>query len=146
MELVFVQGCKIMKNFKSLITVVCLSLFAALSMGIEGCSEPKEYCKDYRTTVQRSECASFCADPKRGYKSNKDLIRACEYGQYVLLFNSRQGQFSANEVLVKCDHEMAAPSEFAKACRDGVIAEDLRLSETSSGPGTSSDRETGNRR
>lgn len=133
-----------LKKVNTSIIIAALSLLALLSMGVQGCSDPKEYCKFYNLKSDQTECTFYCERNKDFATESKsdDLIRSCQLGQLGYLSNVR---ISVAEALLGCDRQFKDSKGSAMACRAGVTAEELRASKTPHrGSGTSNDRETGN--
>lgn len=131
------------KRVHSSVVIAALTLLAVLTMGVESCSEPKEYCKFYGNIIDQKACTNYCETNRNFAASpkNSNLIRACQLGQLGYLSNVR---VSAAEAMLGCDRKFKDDLDQARACREGVTAEELRVSKSRSTPGTSQDRETGN--
>jgi hypothetical protein len=124
---------------------ICATLLlTTVSLGIRSCAEPKEYCsKFYQSGKDQSDCTEYCENNK-DYVSqdHKDLVDACQAGQLLFIENPKH---SAEEALLQCDRQ-TSEKKLQQACHDGVTAEELRYAKTHKGPGTATDRETGNNR
>ena len=133
-----------LKKVSTSITIAALGLLALLSMGVQGCSDPKEYCTFYNLKADQTDCTFYCEKNKDfvGDLDRDKLIHSCQLGQLGYLSNIR---ISVAEALLGCDRQFKDNTGSAMACRAGVTAEELRASKTPHrGSGTSNDRETGN--
>ncbi|MBI3543421.1 MAG: hypothetical protein HY075_09140 [Deltaproteobacteria bacterium] len=130
-------------KLNSSVASAALLITAIFGMGVDSCSEPKEYCKLYESKTDQAECTSYCENNKdfNSYSDRAGAVAKCQLGQLGYLSNSR---ISAAEAVLGCDRQFKDVVEFAKACRAGVTAEELRLSKSHKSSGTSNDRETGN--
>lgn len=139
------QGAAIFKRIHSSISIVGLSVLTMFLVGIDSCSEPQEYCKIYSVKQDQIECTLFCqTNNDFSHAPNRaTLIRACQLGQLRYLSNIQE---STAVALLDCDRKFKDHRDYARSCRQGVTAEDLRISKSRIGAGTSSDRETGNNR
>ena len=129
----------------SVITATLLC-FMPILMGVNSCSEQKEYkeyCKTaYETKVDQAECDTYCGAYK-DYSGNAELIAVCQGGQFKFLSGTKD---SAAETVLECDRLFKDRYDSAKACRAGATAEELRTSKVRKGHGSATDRETGNNR
>lgn len=128
---------------KSLILIV-FAVTAPIFLGIDACSEPREFCKVYPKNSDRKACSEFCSS-QREYAKNETLRRACNAGQLIFLHSLEK---DGAEAMRECDsHNLYAPREIQSACRAGVAGENARYANyKKSDPGTAGgDRETGNR-
>lgn len=132
------------KKINFLITIIGLVFVVTLSVGIDSCAESKEYCKYYKSMRDQSDCTSYCATNKDFAASTKreHLVKSCELGQIGYL---RDIRIPAAQVMLACDRKFDDRDQ-AAACRIGAMAEELRISKSCAGVGSSNDRETGNNR
>lgn len=122
-----------------------LATFAMVSLGVNSCTEPSEYCKNYPLKADRTACTSYCAE-KASLESaadNAKAVRACQLGQLEYLSNLQMGP---GDAFLNCEHQFTENLGLAEACRAGVAAEVLRVSHSLQTHGTANDtsRETGN--
>ncbi|MBI3556497.1 MAG: hypothetical protein HY074_09565 [Deltaproteobacteria bacterium] len=139
-----IRGNAMFDKVSNSVTVAALSLMATLCMGVDSCSEPKEYCKFYDAKADQTECTTYCDKNKdfAGDKDRENLVRSCQLGQLGYISSVH---LSVAEALLGCDRKFKDNTGAAIACRAGVTAEELRASKTPHrSAGTSNDRETGN--